>query len=179
MLAKEAGCFVKVGDRMLMTEPTPAMLEEWKAVFKTYKDRLRPNRKTGAELVEYLSSRYSLTELTDPRALLVVAGNVTENAPFAEKLPEGTFPDPRAFFIDSWGNGRFLYRDRSEQEAVGEIFVGIDLESGYYMVEGSATLWDELCVFQGLDEKDLQNPYCVAMYVNCLERAGRLLDAPE
>lgn len=165
---------MKVGDRMLTTEPTPGMLEEWKTVWKTYQDRLEPNRKTGAELVEYLSSRYSLTELTDPRALLVVADNVAENAPYAEKLPVGAAPDPRAFFVDSWGNGRFLYRDRSEQEAVGEIFVGVDLESGYYTVEGSAALWDELCAFQGLDEKDLQNPYRVAMYVSCLEKAGRL-----
>ena len=33
-----------------------------------------------------------------------------------------------------------------------------------------AKLWDELCAFQGLDEADLQNSYCVAQYISLLEK---------
>ena len=35
-------------------------------------------------------------------------------------------------------------------------------------------LWDELYAFQGLDETDIQNFYCVAEYVSCLKRFGLL-----
>jgi hypothetical protein len=31
-------------------------------------------------------------------------------------------------------------------------------------------LWDELYAFQGIDEADIQNPYCVAQYIACLKR---------
>lgn len=57
---------------------------------------------------------------------------------------------------------------------VSRIFVGIDLTTGYYTVEGCTMLWDELCAFQGLDEKDLQNYFCVAQYINSLKRFGLL-----
>lgn len=31
-------------------------------------------------------------------------------------------------------------------------------------------LYDELCAFQGLDEKDLDNYFCAARYVTCLKK---------
>jgi len=42
------------------------------------------------------------------------------------------------------------------------------------MVEGSSMLWDELCAFQGLDAKDIENYYCVAQYISCLKRFNKL-----
>ena len=50
------------------------------------------------------------------------------------------------------------------------IFVGIELLSGFFCVEGSSLLWDELYVRRGLDRQDLQSPYCVAEYLACLQR---------
>ena len=38
------------------------------------------------------------------------------------------------------------------------------------MVEGSSLLWDELYVFRGLDEQDLENYVCVAEYIACMRR---------
>lgn len=58
------------------------------------------------------------------------------------------------------------------------IFVGLDLASGYFQVEGSTMLWDELCCLQGLDEKDLQNAVIVAQYILALRRFGRENEIP-
>ncbi|HHX87473.1 MAG TPA: hypothetical protein GX693_04745 [Firmicutes bacterium] len=55
-----------------------------------------------------------------------------------------------------------------------KIFIGVDLSSGFYCIEGSSMLWDELCAFQGLDSKDIENYYCVAQYISCLKRINRL-----
>lgn len=53
---------------MLTHEPTAAMLREWKECWKLHSPRLHPNRKTGAELLQYVRERYSLTEMTGPEA---------------------------------------------------------------------------------------------------------------
>ena len=62
---------------------------------------------------------------------------------------------------------------------ITKIFVGIDLSSGFYQVEGSTLLWDELCAFQGLDCQDLKNYVVVAQYISALKRIGKLDEALE
>lgn len=47
------------------------------------------------------------------------------------------------------------------------MFVGIDLVSGYFYVEGSEEIYDDLFAFRGLDERDLDNFFLVAEYVKC------------
>ena len=161
---------------MITREPTKKMLDEWKSIWIKYKEILKPNRKSGTELLEYLQSKYVLTEIHDEDATNAVIGNVTMNAPFAEKLPEDTAPVPRTFFLENSGNGKTLYLDENKDFLdvwcgnITKIFVGIDMVSGFFMVEGSTMLWDELYAFRGLDEKDLQNYVCVAEYINSLER---------
>lgn len=165
---------------MLLQEPTPEMLAEWNSLWTQYRDKLRPNRKTGPELLDYLCSKYTLTELQDQNAFDAVFLNVTKNEHLAEKLPEGAEPLPKTFFLENEGEGQIFYQpENKDPEAVWggditRIFVGIDLASGFYMVEGNSMLWDELYAFQGLDEKDLENPYCVAQYITCLKRFGML-----
>lgn len=167
---------------MLTQEPTPEMYAEWKFVWKQYKDKLKPNRKSGQELLGYLSGKYALTEIHEKKAMNAITFNVTMNKPLAEKLPNGAVPLPRAFFLENVGNGAVFYKseNRDPVEVFGEeiprIFIGIDLASGYFMVEGSRMLWDELYAFQGIDESDIENPYCVAQYIACLKRFNRLED---
>ena len=162
---------------MLMQEPTPEMFEEWKMVWHKYKDFLKPNRKSGQEILDYLSQKYVLTEIHDKKAADAVRFNVTMNKPRAEKLPVGTVPQPKTYYVENSGNGCILFENMDEiYKDVTKIFVGIDIVSGYYMVEGSSLLWDELCAFQGLDQTDIQNYYCVAQYIACLKRFGKLQD---
>ena len=164
---------------MITHLPSQEELEEWKSAWTRCRDRLRPGRKSGPELVEYLRARYPMTELADPQALDAVAQNVTMNAHWAEKLPDGAAPEPRAFYLENAGAGKKFYRPENRDSAglwggsVERIFVGIDLASGFYMVEGSTLLWDELCAFQGVDETDLRNYVCVAQYLGALRRMGK------
>lgn len=74
------------------------------------------------------------------------------NPRLREKLPPGVMPKPVTYFV---GNN---------------VFVGIDLASGYFCVEGSERIYDELFAFRGLDEKDLDNVFLVAEYVECAKR---------
>lgn len=169
---------------MIVRESSREDWEEWKSIWTTYKDRLRPNRKTGQELLSYLQSQYVLTELFDVQALDVIRFNVTENKYLAEKLPRGAVPVPRAFYLENKGRGEVFYLPANRDSAelwggdVTRIFVGLDLASGYFQVEGSTMLWDELCCFQGLDEKDLQNVVIVAQYILALRRLGRENEIP-
>ncbi|WP_394968969.1 hypothetical protein [Candidatus Allofournierella merdipullorum] len=169
---------------MITQRPTEEMIAQWKAVWRENKDRLSPNRKTGPQVLEYLQKRYPLTELSDPEALKAIACDVTMNEYWAEKLPAGTAPSPRAFYLENEGAGRRFYlpENRDDPElwggSVERIFVGVDLASGFYMVEGSTLLWDELRAFQGLDEKDLQNFVMVAQYLEAQERMNRTGGSP-
>ena len=162
---------------MLMQPATPEMVEQWKSVWYEYKDILRPNRKSGAELVAYVAGKYPLREWHDKKAAQAVIGNVLQNGHFAEKLPAGKQPSAVNFIVENTGAGKKLYEEQDAIFAGMEIFVGIELESGFFHAEGSSLLWDELCAFQGLDEKDIQNPFCVAQYIFALERFGLLKNA--
>lgn len=155
---------------MLMTPATPEMIQEWKEIHRQYKNRLKPNRKSGQEIVDYLLAKYSLTPITNSKAKQVIYLNVLENEPLKEKLPKGAEPAPVAFYLDDEGEGKNIYRNQDEMFMGNKVFIGVDLSSGCYLVEGSSMLWDELCAFQGLDSKDIENYYCVAQYISCLRR---------
>lgn len=153
-----------------MHQATPEMLEAWIATWNEYKDKLLPNRKKGAEIVAYLSDNYLVTEIYDDKSLQMVTENILNNKSLVEKIPVGKAPSPVAFFVKDSGKGKTLYENQDEVFKGIEIFAGVDLTSGFFCVEGSSMLWNELYAFRGLDEKDLQNPYCVAEYISCLKR---------
>ncbi len=160
---------------MLMQKPALEMCEEWKSVWNQYKDRLTPNRKSGQELIDYLSKEYVLTEIHDKKAADVVRFNVTMNEVHASRLAPGAVPITKTYYVENQGNGCILYENVDEIfKDLEKIFVGIDVATGWYTVEGSSMLWDELCAFQGVDEVDIQNFYCVAKYIDCLKRFGWL-----
>ena len=99
---------------MITKEPTKEMFTGWKSIWSQYKEKLNPNRKTGKELLQYLQDKYVLTEIYDKNASDAVIGNITMNAPNAEKLPEGAVPVPRTFFLENTGNGETLYQDENK-----------------------------------------------------------------
>ena len=155
---------------MLLQEPTPELLERWKTVYQEYRPRLSPNRKSAGELVGYLQGSYPLQEVQDEKWKRIVELSVLENDCFAERLPDGVQPDPAVFLIRREERGEKLYRDQDEVFSGIPIVVGIVRVTGYFQVEGSSLLWDELFAFRGLDETDLDNAYLVAEYVACKKR---------
>jgi len=160
---------------MITSQPDHAHLEHWKKLWEENKDSIIPNRRNGHQLVEYLSALYSPEESIDNELLNIVRLNVTENDFYARKL-NGQIPLPAVFFVKNEGNGAFLYDNRSSVFAdVEQIMVGIDLVSGYYHVEGSEHLWDELCAYQGLDKDDLKNYVRTGQYLECVKDRGRII----
>jgi hypothetical protein len=162
---------------MLMQKATPEMVDRWKEVWNEYKDKLFPNRKSGKEVVEYLKNKYFLDELHDDNAKQVVINNVIYNKPYSDKVPMGAELSAVTFIVKNQVNGKFLYENQDEVFKENNIFVGVEMESGFFCVEGSSLLWDELYVFRGLDEKDIQNYFCVAEYISCLKKFGLLESA--
>ena len=160
---------------MITRKPDSKTLEKWKAVWKEQKDVLKPNRKSGKEILSYLESNYPLTEIFDKDALDVVSENVLENEHYAEKL-HGKQPVPKAFYLENSEKGKRFYLSENKDdfsvwgEEITRIFVGIDITSGFFTVEGSTLLWDELCAFRGVDEADLQNYVVTAVYIEAKER---------
>lgn len=159
---------------MLLQEATPEMVQAWKETFNEYRPLLSPNKKTGPELLAYLQQQYPVTELEDDTIKQVVLANILQNDCHADRLPAGKTPVARGFCIGDFGTGKDLYE---HQDAIFKgipIVVGMELESAFFIVEGSSRLWDELFAFRGLDDEDLTNFYLVAEYISCLEKAGRL-----
>ena len=155
---------------MLIEETTPEMVKEWKAIHVEYRDRLSPNRKPAHEIVKYLRDTYPLEEITDASWGRMIIDNVMMNDPHKLKLPEGKDPFPIVFKIGNISSGKRLYEQQDEIFKGSPIIVGIDLETGFFHVEGSSQLWDELFAFRGLDQVDLKNIYLVAEYIHCLRK---------
>ena len=155
---------------MLTTIATPAMVAAWRQTWLKHKGSLSPNRKKAAEIEAYLKAKYPLTTLTDPVALAVVTENVLSNECFAEKLSQGQKPQPVAFTVQNNGSARALYRGQDDIFKGLTIMVGLDMATGYFVVEGSSHLWDELFYFRGLDSQDIENSFLVAQYIECREK---------
>jgi hypothetical protein len=164
---------------MFMHAPAQNDRADWKRVYAQYRGSLHPNRISGAELYDYLSKRYPFVPLDDPRMDQIVVSNILENEVFARELPQGVSPDPVCCAIENNGSGEVLYRDQDAIFSGSQIIAGIDLVSGYFLVEGSSLLWDELYARRGLNENDLANEYAVAEYVACLKRFGQLGQMPD
>ena len=135
---------------MLTHKATAADIAEWKEIFEACRGRLSPNRRSGEELAAYLRARYPVSSLSGERELGVVRDNVLRNECFKEKLPEGKAPRPVAFML----------KDKET-----DIFIGVELETGYFLVEGverstgefcaekTERLYDELVAFRGWTKK--------------------------
>lgn len=153
---------------------TPEMIREWKETAETYRPLLRPNRKTGRDILVYLTGKYPVREFATDSLRDVVEDNILSNECHARKMPAGKTPEVTGFIIENTGGGKYLYENQDDFFRGRAIIGGVELHSGYFLVEGSSLLWDELCAFRGLDEDDLKNYYLVAAYVSCLKRFDRL-----
>jgi hypothetical protein len=159
---------------MLKQEATSKMLKKWKHIHEEYKEQLLPNRKNAMEVIAYLKSKYPVIEIEDDKWKQVVIANVINNICFAEKLPIGKRPHALVFKIPNEKTAQVLYQKQEQIFKGQEIFIGIELETAFIHVEGNDFLYDELFVFRGLDEKDLDNFFLVAEYITNLKEFGIL-----
>lgn len=149
---------------MLMQEPTEDMIKEWKEIYFQYKDKIKPNKKDGMEIVEYLKKYYDIKELQNQELENIVADNIKNNEFNSCKL-KGENPIIKIYKINNIGKGKELYDVQDNVFKGITIIVGIELKTSYIFVEGSSYLYDELTTYAGLDEYDIKNYFLVAQYV--------------
>lgn len=135
---------------MLMQKPTEEMIEEWKQIYEEYHDRLRPNRKSGEEVDRYFRDKYSAQDFPSPEFKSMIEEQILQND-FIRKKLYNQEPRVRTYWLN-------------------DVLVAIDLTSGEFHVESKNFLkmqeiYDDLFAFRGLDEKDLENFFLVAQYV--------------
>lgn len=159
---------------MLTRKVSPEMIREWKDTSATYRPLLHPNKKTGHEILAYLTGKYPVRELPAGSINEVISDNVLLNDCNARKMPAGKIPKAAGFVIENTAAGKHLYENQDEFYRGTTIIAAVELHSAYFIVEGSSLLWDELFAFRGLDEEDLTNYYMVAEYVACLRRFDQL-----
>lgn len=165
---------------MITSEMSQAQLAQYKEIWHQYKNRLFVNRKSGEQLIQYLKSKYDLTIYENHEAKKAAEFCILANAFTNEKRKDDAAPNVQMYYIEKTKASASLYAQTNafleacRRENAMRILVSVDLASGYYQVEGSPLLWDELCVYQGVDEFDIQNFVCVGEYVNCLKRFNLL-----
>lgn len=157
-----------------MKEPSEKDVLEWKIVYNEYKPFLCPNVKTAFEVLEYLKGKYTLREEDSETLKNIVVFNVKMNEYSASKIPLDKEIKPVVFTVLNQGNGQVLYESQDDIYKGSPIYLGVELLTGYFLIEGSDELADEVTAFKGLDTQDLGNFYLVANYVRCLKKYDML-----
>lgn len=150
---------------MLMQEPTEKMIKEWQDIYNKNKDNLKPNKKGGLEIVEYLKENHSVVEVENSELEKVVYDNIVLNE-YSNKKLCGKAPVIKLFEVTD----KNLYEKQDNVFKGIKIVVGVELNTSYIFVEGSSYLYDELMAFTGLDDKDITNYFLVAQYIKCKEK---------
>ena len=136
---------------MITSEVKAEQLAEWKTIYAQKKDTLKPNRIDGYELNEYFKSKYTPDEYKNDR------------------FRDSVYQNAREYDQNTSATNIVTY-------VVGDdIFVGIDLHSGYFDVEcaeiaKAIPIWDDLFVRRGLNENDLSNYVVTAQYMILTEK---------
>jgi hypothetical protein len=152
-----------------------------------YAKQLKPNLRSVTELLAIIKHKYPCEEDLSQEAQDLVRGNVLFNAYFAKKLPEShetkavmlqlkkedsalpLYENQEREYQEYWKKTKEsfpLFKVEPYQE--GPIFVGAELNSGYFFVEGSKKLLEEATVLRGLDKEELKKPFVVLNYINSL-----------
>lgn len=161
-------------------------LKEVEDLFIKYSPTLKPNRKSVAEIVEYIKGKYPVEEDNSPRAKRIVEINVLNN--FSKDKEAKEIPlKITVLNIKNEDAAKVLY-DFQEQEHLEfidkmkhvranfegypfkncPIRIGVEENSDYIFINGSGLLADEITIFRGLDEEELKDKYLVSNYVKAI-----------
>lgn len=129
---------------MITTEVTSEQIENWKKIYSENKNNLVVNRICGKELNDYFVEKYHPIKEAPSQFVDTVILNAKENG---EQEPIIS-----AYILD------------------GNIYVGIDLNTGFFQVECEdidkmKIIWDDLFIVRGLSEEDIENYVIAAQYI--------------
>ncbi len=129
---------------MITAEVTSEQIENWKKIYSENKNKLVVNRISGKTLDNYFVEKYHPIMDAPSRFTDIVILNAKENG---ERDPIIS-----AYVLE------------------GNIYVGIDLNSGFFQVECEdidkmRAIWDDLFLARGLSEEDIDNYVIAAQYI--------------
>lgn len=175
-----------------------SVINEWKAVYNEYRPLLKPGKRPAGDVLNYLREKYVLSLSESKEFKEIAALNIAERLKHTGIAGQ---EDPSSFRIEVYkienkGNGAGLYnaqqqdykeliagfrkihsgdaQDIPPDEFPIPILVNIEMNSGHIHVYGSPALDDEIELFQGHTEKELENIYITARYVGLLKKSGML-----
>lgn len=134
---------------MITTQVSQEQIDVWKRLYSANKNKLIINRISGTELNDYFKTKY---------APILNAPDEFERVVFLNAQAEGV-EEP---FIVTYVVNK-------------NIFVGIDLESGFFHVEcedveSMIPIWDDLFVTRGLNDEDIANYVIAGQYISLMNR---------
>ena len=115
-------------------------LRFWKELYEKKSKFLKPNRISGSDLNTYFQDKYPAQNYDN------------------EKFKEIVNLNSKEYFHENAGN----INDIIAYTLNGDIFVGIDLKTGFFHIESddvskSIPIFDDLFITRGLSEEELQN----------------------
>lgn len=138
---------------MITSKVTKEQLAKWQELYTLKKDSLNPNRISGVQLNEYFRKKYIPVKQNND----YFKSMVYQNAKEYDSSIKLNIADILTYTIDE------------------NVFIGIDLLSGYFQVEceeieKAIPIWDDLFLTRGLSKADLDNYVLVAQYILLLEK---------
>lgn len=129
---------------MITKEVTSEQIENWKKIYSENKNKLVVNRISGKALDNYFVEKYHPIKDAPKQFVDIVLLNAREH--------DEQDPIVSTYVLDE------------------NIYVGIDLNSGFYQVECEdiekmSAIWDDLFVVRGLNEEDIDNYVIAAQYI--------------
>lgn len=129
---------------MITTEVTSEQIENWKQIYSENNNKLVVNRISGKALDNYFVEKYHPIKDAPSQFADIVVFNAKEN--------DEQEPIVSTYVLE------------------GNIYVGIDLNSGFFQVECEdidkmSAVWDDLFLARGLSEKDIDNYVIAAQYI--------------
>lgn len=82
------------------------VVKGWMATYKKYSPMLLPNRKTVAELIEYITMNYPVEEDKSEKSKSVVVNNITMNEFLTKRIPDGKNLNPIVFLVKNEGSAK-------------------------------------------------------------------------
>lgn len=134
---------------MQIKKLSPPLMEQWIRVYEQERPKLSANAVSGEALLTYLLAHVHAAPKDDEATEKALFDAVMNNRFFASKLKDGRKPRPKVFLLDDGTT------------------VGIDLETGYFSVDGNYRLRDELTYVKGLDDADLDNVLRTVDWLRC------------
>lgn len=129
---------------MITTEVTSEQIDNWKKIYSENKNKLVVNRISGKALDNYFVEKYHPIKAAPSQFVDIVILNAKEN--------DDHEPIVSSYVLEE------------------NIYVGIDLNSGFFQVECEdidkmRAVWDDLFLARGLSEEDIDNYVIAAQYI--------------